>query len=318
MTSRLGIVVAACTGLVVVVVIAAATVSGSPAPSAGLAPVSASPQETIPPLPEAPLLDARRVALGERLFHDTRLSKDGTRSCSSCHDLSTNGAAAGPVPGAEFDTPTVFNAALGFRLGWRGRFRTLEAQAEALIESPKVMGGTLASAVGRLAADPGIVDAFRAAYGGGPTRERLLDAVATFERSLLTPRSRFDAWLGGDAGALSDEEKEGLRLFGSLGCTSCHQGVNIGGNLFQRRGIFKPLAPPEPDMLRVPSLRNIAATAPYFHDGSAPDLDTAVRRMAEAQLNVSLEPREAAAIVAFLGTLTGRYRGQPVRPAVPK
>src|SRR6202012_57439 len=157
--------------------------------------------------------------------------------------------------------------------------------------------------------DPRLVHAFTEAYGHGPDRASLLDAIALYEKSLTTPGSRFDRWLQGDADALSSEEQEGYILFKSLGCVSCHQGVNIGGNLFERHGIFHPLASPQPEILRVPSLRNVATTAPYFHDGSARTLDDAVRKMGLAQLNSTLTDQQVNAIVAYLRTLTGKYRG---------
>jgi cytochrome c peroxidase len=144
-----------------------------------------------------------------------------------------------------------------------------------------------------------------------------LDAVATYERSLLTPGSRFDRWLGGEATAITAEEQRGYRLFKSFGCISCHQGVNVGGNLFERSGIFRRLAGPGPEFLRVPSLRNVATRSAYFHDGSAATLDEAVRRMGRAQLNRTLSDEQIKEIVAFLLTLTGNYRGAPVRNAVP-
>ena len=147
------------------------------------------------------------------------------------------------------------------------------------------------------------------AYGRRPDAENVLDAIVSFERTLVTPDSRFDRWLTGDAAALSAEELDGYRLFKSLGCVSCHQGVNVGGNLFQRHGIFRPLASPKPEILRVPSLRNVATTPPYFHDGSAPTLGDAVRKMGAAQLNSTLTDQQVIAIVAYLQTLTGQYRG---------
>jgi cytochrome c peroxidase len=137
-------------------------------------------------------------------------------------------------------------------------------------------------------ADTDVVSQFLAAYGRPPERDNFLDALVTFEQSLLTPGSRFDRWLGGDASALSDDELDGYRLFKSFGCISCHQGVNVGGNLFERQGVFRQLVAAPPETVRVPSLRNVAATAPYFHDGSAPTLEEAVRRMAAAQLNRTL------------------------------
>jgi len=146
----------------------------------------------------------------------------------------------------------------------------------------------------------------------GPDPASVLDAIATFERSLVTPASSFDRWLAGDTTALSAQQIDGYRLFKSLGCVSCHQGVNVGGNLFQRHGIFHPLARAEPEILRVPSLRNVATTAPYFHDGSAATLDEAVRKMAGAQLDLTLTDRQVDEIVAYLKSLTGTYRGRVV------
>ena len=278
----------------------------------------AAAEEPVSPVPEPRLEDPLKVLLGERLFGDTRLSLGNSRSCSSCHDLGSNGATGGArdkaLDGSDLplNTSTVFNAALSFRLNWEGRHRTLEGQAEALIENPRIMGGSIDDAVGKLKLDPEMVGRFRAAFGRDPDAAGLLEALAAFQRSLLTPGSRFDRWLGGDTAALSDEEIDGYRQFKSLGCASCHQGVNVGGNLFQRHGIFHPLASPEPAVLRVPSLRNVATTPPYFHDGSASTLDVAVRKMARAQLNSELTDRQAEVIVAFLRTLTGEFRDRPV------
>jgi cytochrome c peroxidase len=274
--------------------------------------------EPITPIPEAPTADPLKVALGERLFGDPRLSRDNTHKCSSCHDLSTNGASRN-VQDIAFDgsllslnTATVFNSALSFRLGWEGKFRTLEAHAAATLQNPRIMGSRIDDVVAKLSGDPVLVSQFEEAYGHGPDAQSILDAIATFERSLVTPGSRFDRWLAGDAQALSAQQLEGYRLFKSVGCVSCHQGVNIGGNLFQRHGIFHPLARKEPEILRVPSLRNIATTAPYFHDGSAPTLDDAVRKMAAAQLDSMLTDRQVDEIVAYLQALTGTYLGRSI------
>ncbi|WP_445220604.1 cytochrome-c peroxidase [Bradyrhizobium sp. Pa8] len=133
--------------------------------------------------------------------------------------------------------------------------------------------------------DPGLRANFASTYGRRPDANNIVDAIASFERTLGTPRRRFDCWLAGESGALSVEELNGYLLFKSLGCISCHQGVNVGGNLFQRQCIFHPLASPNPAILRVPSLRNVAPTPPCFHDGSAPILEDAVRKMACTQLN---------------------------------
>jgi cytochrome c peroxidase len=162
-----------------------------------------------------------------------------------------------------------------------------------------------------------MVDQFYKAYGEAPDRTNVLDAIATYERSLLTPGSRFDQWLSGDTAALTAEEQNGYRLFKSLGCISCHQGVNVGGNLYQRQGIFRPVASPTLEIVRVPSLRNVATTAPYFHDGSAATLGVAVRKMAAGQLDVDLPDQQVQAVVAFLKTLTGKYRGAPIIGAPP-
>jgi cytochrome c peroxidase len=173
----------------------------------------------------------------------------------------------------------VFNAALSFRLNWEGNFRTFEAEAEAVLDHGQILGTSVEKVLETLRADPETVHQFEEAYGHPPDRASLLDAIAAYEQSLLTPGSRFDRWLGGDAAALSAEELKGYQMFKSLGCISCHQGVNVGGNLFERHGIFHPLASPKPEILRVPSLRNVATTPPYFHDGSAPTLQEAVHQM---------------------------------------
>jgi cytochrome c peroxidase len=276
-------------------------------------------EEPITPIPQPPAADPLKLALGEHLFNDSRLSGDGKLSCSSCHDIRNNGARGSAAQRASgpFDTLTVFNAALNFRLNWEGNFRLLAAQAESSLENPVNLHTSVDEVVRKLNADPAVVRDFRAAYGGPPERDNFLDALVTFERSLLTPGSRFDRWLGGDASALSDGELEGYHLFKSFGCSSCHQGVNVGGNLFQRQGIFRPLVAGQPERVRVPSLRNVATTAPYFHDGSAATLEDAVKRMAAAQLDRTLTDQQVASLVAFLQTLTGNYRGSPVVGAKP-
>jgi cytochrome c peroxidase len=284
---------------------------------------AAAGEEPITPVPLPPAADPLKLALGERLFADPRLSRDGSRTCSTCHDIGSNGGDRNrhewAVNGsnATLNTGTVFNAALSFRLGWEGRFRTLEAQAEASLENPEAMGTTVTEVVGKLGADPAMTRQFSEAYGHGPDRASFLDAIATYERSLLTPGSRFDRWLGGDAAALSAEEHNGYQLFKAIGCVSCHQGVNVGGNLFERHGIFHPLASSKPEILRVPSLRNVATTPPYFHDGSTPTLHEAVRKMGAAQLDRILSDQQVEEIVAFLNTLTGTYRGIAVTTAPP-
>ena len=274
--------------------------------------------EPITPLPAATTADPHRVSLGELLFYDTRLSHDNNRSCLTCHDVKDNGAThrsrdSTPEGAAlSFNTTTVFNAALSFRFGWEGKYRTLEAKIAALVRDPQIMDCAPETIAAKLRGDKVLASQFQAAYGRGPDAANILDALATFVRTLITPGSRFDRWLEGDATALSGQELQGYTLFKSRGCVACHQGVNIGGNLFERQGIFHPLARAEPAVLRVPSLRNVATTAPYFHDGSAPTLQIAVRKMGLAQLNTTLTDEQVEAIVAYLRTLTGTFRGAPV------
>jgi cytochrome c peroxidase len=276
----------------------------------GNAPTVAVAAEPITPIPIPAGIDPLKRALGEELFADPRLSHDQTYGCVSCHDVRTNGADDRRIgTGAHgqrltFNTLTIFNAALSFRLDWDGKFRTLEEQAEASLLSPRIMATNLAEVLPRLNADPKMTSQFAKAYGRAPDRANVLDAIATYERSLLTPGSRFDKWLTGDAAALSPAEVDGYRLFKSLGCVSCHQGINVGGNLFEHRGIFGSLGPDKSELMRVPSLRNVATTPPYFHDGSAPTLDDAVRKMGRAQLGQTLSDPQVAAVVAFLKTLT--------------
>jgi cytochrome c peroxidase len=281
---------------------------------------SAPDAEPITPIPVPAGLDPQRVALGERLFHDPRLSHDNTRSCGSCHDTNTNGASANVQDrGADglalpLHTPTVFNAALNFRLNWEGNVRSLEREAEEGLQNSAIMASGAGEAIAKISADPMMVQRFKDAYGRAPDTAALLNAIATYERSLLTPGSRFDRWLAGETTAVTPEELSGYRLFKTLGCISCHQGVNVGGNLFQRHGIFHSLGTPQPELVRVPSLRNVAATAPYFHDGSTATLNEAVRKMGLAQLDRVLTDSQVDSIVVFLRTLTGVYQGRPVAP----
>ena len=280
-------------------------------------------QEPITPIPAPRAQDPQHVLLGERLFSDRRLSHNNTHSCSSCHDIESNGASANvhdthdgqPIA---LNTPTVFNVSLNFRLNWEGNFRSLEEGIDQSLRNPAIMGSSVDEVVSKLRADPEMVGQFRDAYGREPDVAAVLDAIAAFERSLVTPGSRFDRWLMGEADAITPDELHGYQVFKSLGCITCHQGVNVGGNLFQRHGIFHPLGSPEPVLLRVPSLRNVATTAPYFHDGSAATLPEAVKAMGLAQLDRVLTDQQVTAIVAFLNTLTGNYRDQAVSPAAPR
>ena len=285
--------------------------------------------EPIEPVPRSVDVDPRRAALGERLFHDPRLSGRGTDSCATCHPLDTGGMdglprARRPSDGAlTRNTPTIFNVSLSASFNWDGASGTLEEHTARLI--PGLMGLEWQDLLARLRADAGYRAAFDATYAGEITQPRVIDALVTFERTLLTPDAPFDRFLSGATDALSAQAQEGYRLFKDLGCASCHQGVNVGANLYQRFGIFEPplenvsdddpgrfavtRIPRDRGVFRVPSLRNVALTAPYFHDGRAATLDEAVRIMGRRQLGRELSAEDRSAIVAFLESLTGQYRG---------
>jgi cytochrome c peroxidase len=297
-------------------------------------PAGSADDEPITPIRPAET-DAAKADLGRTLFHDVRLSQSDTMACASCHRLDGGGdddrshslgADGKPL---NYNSPTIFNAALNYRLNWRGNFRTLEEQNEAVLLDPRLMNTTWEELLSKLGADQGYVRAFNAVYGSGPARSHVLDALATFQRSLLTPEARFDRYLNGQRDAITVEEERGYQLFKSYGCIACHQGVNLGGNLLQRFGIFyDPFSQRERTtdadlgrfaitgnesdrhVFRVPSLRNVAVTAPYFHDGTAASLPEAVDIMARAQLGRDLPSPHLDLIVKFLGTLTGEYQGR--------
>jgi cytochrome c peroxidase len=279
--------------------------------------------------------DAAKADLGRKLFNDVRLSKTNTVACVSCHRLDRGGDDDRGSPlgmdgrPLDFNSPTIFNAALNYRLNWRGNFRTLEEQNEFVLLDRRLMSTTWEELLSKLRADQDYVRAFTVLYGRGPARTGVLDALAAFQRSLLTPNARFDRYLKGQNDAMNSEEQRGYQLFKSYGCTACHQGMNLGGNLLQRFGVFYDpftgrgrvtdadlgrfaITGIEDDrhVFRVPSLRNVAVTAPYFHDGSALSLPEAVDIMARAQLGRDLPGQDIDLIVKFLGTLTGEYQGR--------
>jgi cytochrome c peroxidase len=287
--------------------------------------------EPIRPLPAREETDPRLVSLGRRLFFDGVLSADGSVSCASCHDIFNGGDDGRPHSagiGAKVggvNAPTVLNSALNFVQFWDGRAATLEEQARGPIENPLEMGSTMADAVARISAKPDYRKAFSTIFSDGVTDGHVREAIATFERTLLTPEAPIDRFLRGDASALSPDQREGYELFKGTGCIACHQGENVGGNMFQRFGVMGNyfqdrgnvtdadngrfnVTHVESDrhVFRVPSLRNVELTAPYFHDGSAPTLDRAVRVMVKYQLGRQLADEQVARIVAFLTSLTGK------------
>jgi cytochrome c peroxidase len=309
-------------------------------PNAGEQRTGSSPNavEPISPIEPPTGLDLVKVRLGERLFGDVRVSGGDRVACIACHQLDNGGAhhrdfSPSPEAGGMLDrnTPTIFNAALNFRFGWSGRFRGLTEQNEFIILNPRVMNTNWTELIGKLRADSEYRAAFDKAYGGPIDAAQVLDALVSYERSLVTPNARFDRYLRGERDAITPEEEQGYSLFKSLGCVACHQGVNVGGNLFERFGIFEPPSssdgPNQPADLgrfaitgqerdrfvfRVPSLRNVALTAPYFHDGSAATLAAAVNVMARKQLGRTLKGAEVDLLVGFLKTLTGEYLGRPL------
>lgn len=291
--------------------------------------------EPITPVPQHTDLDQRKVALGKGLFSDSRLSGGKGISCTSCHlpqySFTDNVPISHGLPGAPgvTNTPTIFNVGLNALLNWSGQTKTLEEQANRVVEQKNTMGAKWPEVVDALRNDSVLTKAFSAVYDDGIKRENVIDALVEYEKSLNTPDAPFDQYLRGTTTAISDEAKSGYRLFKDYGCVSCHQGVNVGGNMLQVFGIFGTpdaatqgsatpgsaqdtgISTQEP-VFRVPSLRNVAVTAPYFHDGSARKLEDAINIMANNQLGRSLEKDEVDKLKAFLTSLTGKYQGVPV------
>lgn len=272
------------------------------------------------------------VALGKKLFYDNRLSGNGTQSCNSCHSLSTYGVDNKTLSkGADGrlhsrNTPSVLNASLHFSLFWDGRAMSLEEQAEGPILNPHEMGmSSREDLESRLSRDPEYIALFRRAFPADReplTFDNLSKAIGAFERTLLTP-SRFDQFLLGEENALNEQEKRGLSLFVDLSCIKCHSGNTLGGNIFQKFGLVRDYweythsktldeglflrtkNPADKYVFKVPSLRNVAKTAPYFHDGNVETLEQAIAIMAKAQLGMELSSLEVDDIKAFLEALTG-------------
>ena len=284
-------------------------------------------------MPEA---SPERVALGDRLFHDPLLSADESVSCASCHDIPTGGddgrprsvGINGTVGG--INAPTVIGTGLDIAWSWDGRAPTLEGQINGPLQSPKVMGAVWGSVLARIESHPEYPALFAEAYPErGITADTVRDAIAAYERSLLGHGNRFDRWLGGDTQALTERERFGYDLFKYYGCSSCHQGRNVGGNLYQRLGLVneyfaqraEPITPAdwgrynvtgaEEDrhVFKVPSLRMAAHTAPYLHDGTVPTLRDAVDVMFRFQVGRDAPDDHKDAIVAFIRSLSPPAQG---------
>jgi cytochrome c peroxidase len=288
--------------------------------------IPAHAQEPISPIQTAVVKDAKLVELGKKLFFDPRLSKSGFISCNSCHNLSMGGSdnlkssighnwQKGPI-----NSPTVLNSSLNVAQFWDGRALTLKDQAGGPIANPGEMASTHDLAVDILKSIPGYVAEFKTVFGNDKIDiEQVTQAIAAFEETLVTPNSRFDKWLKGDKKALTPTELAGYELFKDSGCTACHNGAAAGGNTFQKMGIVEPYISTSPAEgrvavtkeeadrfnFKVPTLRNVELTYPYFHDGEAATLTQAVDVMGRIQLGKKFTDKENAQIVAFLKTLTG-------------
>lgn len=269
---------------------------------------------------------ADRVALGRVLYFENRISKAHDVSCNTCHGLDKYGVDGTPTSTGNKgqkggrNAPTVYNAALHVAQFWDGRAADVEAQAKGPVLNPIEMAAPNEEyVVTVLKSIPDYGPMFAAAFPGDPdpiTYDHMATAIGAFERTLLTP-SRFDAYVGGDDGALTDAEKAGLGTFVQSGCTACHAGALVGGKDYRKIGLVEAYAtidigrqevtkdPNDAMVFKVPSLRNVEKTAPYFHDGSVADLPTAVRLMGKHQLGKQLTDEEVASIVTFLGALTG-------------
>ncbi|WP_289261348.1 cytochrome-c peroxidase [Campylobacter sp.] len=284
----------------------------------------------ITPLPTSIPYDKEKAMLGKQLYMDTSLSKDGKVSCNTCHDLKKYGVdneifsiGADGVLDEPFNSPTTFNSVFNFVQFWDGKAKNLAEQAKNPFINPKEMAlKDEAEVVKRVEANAKYKASFDKIYGE-ITMQNITDAIAEFEKTLITPNAPFDRYLNGDENAISSQAKRGWEAFKSNGCVACHQGQNIGGTMYQKIGIFEPypnqenlgryeITKIESDKMvfKVPSLRNVAKTAPYYHDGSIPTLDVCVQFMAYYQLGRFLDQQTVDDIVAFLESLTGEFNEQ--------
>lgn len=294
--------------------------------------------EPIQALPLQTALDADKVTLGKKLFHDKRLSGDDSLSCASCHDLTKGGTDQAPVSTGirgqhgPINSPTVYNAMYNLAQFWDGRAKDLQEQAAGPVSNPLEMGAQWDEVVEKLKQNAEYQSLFAKLYPQqGLTKTTVTDAIAVFEQSLVTGNSRFDQYLRGNQAALISDELEGYELF-KAHCASCHFGPALGGLSYEKMGVKRDyftqrgtaltdadngrfnVTKQEKDrhFFKVPVLRNIDLTYPYFHDGSVISLADAVQIMGEVQLDKTFSPDEIAKLVAFLSTLTGEYQGKPL------
>ncbi len=280
-------------------------------------------QELITPIPLTPQYNYEKALLGKKLFFDTRLSHDNTISCASCHFLDEGGddniAVSIGIDGKKGvrNTPTVLNAVYNVNQFWDGRAKDLKEQIKGPIHTSFEMGSSFDEIIEKLSKDSDYRERFGSLYRDQITGDNISDAIAEFEKTLITPNARFDKFLRGDKEALNADELNGYRIFKEYGCISCHNGVNIGGNLMQKMGALERyetsdlgrfnITKKEIDRyyFKVPSLRNVELTAPYSHDGSITTLKSAVEIVLKYQVGIHLKDKEVEDIVKFLKTLTG-------------
>lgn len=293
---------------------------------AGFAVAAPTPKDPIQPIQPAKVTNPAMVELGKQLYFDPRLSKSGFISCNSCHNLSMGGTDnlttsigdnwhQGPI-----NAPTVLNSSLNVAQFWDGRAANLQAQAGGPIANPGEMASNHVLAVAVLQSIPGYTAEFKKVFGTDKvTIDEVTKAIASFEETLVTPNSRFDKYLKGDRKAITATELAGYNLFKDSGCVACHNGPAVGGNSFQKLGVVNPFQTTNPAQgrvavtqdeadrfnFKVPTLRNVELTYPYFHDGQATTLTQAVQTMGHIQLGKDFTPDENAKVVAFLKTLTG-------------
>lgn len=296
--------------------------------------------EPVRPIAMSAQVDPEKAALGFALFHDTRLSVDNTVSCASCHALETAGVDNHQYSHGVDDqlggvnAPSVFNAVYNFVQFWDGRAKTLADQAAGPPLNPVEMASTsFDEIIAKLKADKKFAKEFSKVYPDGLTEANITNAIEEFERTLLTPNSRFDKWLRGDDSAISADELAGYELFKTYDCATCHVGPNLGGQSYELMGLRKHYFADrgmeltnedngrfketqlerDRHRFKVPGLRNVEHTWPYYHDGTRHTLEEAVRDMAIYQSGVELTESEVDKVTAFLKTLTGEYNGVPVK-----
>ncbi|MCA6063656.1 cytochrome-c peroxidase [Thalassolituus marinus] len=293
---------------------------------AALLPLKSIAAEPVQPIEPVKNINLAQAELGKKLYFDPRLSKSGFISCNSCHNLSMGGTdnlktsighnwQQGPI-----NSPTVLNSSMNVAQFWDGRAADLKEQAGGPIANPGEMAFTHTLAVSVLQSIPGYVNEFRLVFGDDAINiDRVTDAIAEFEKTLVTPGSRFDQWLLGYENAITANEKAGYELFKNSGCVACHNGPAVGGSSFQKMGLVQPYQTTNPAeglagvtgkdadrfKFKVPTLRNVELTYPYFHDGEAETLTEAVDIMGRLQLGKTFTADENAKVVAFLKTLTG-------------